>query len=184
MSISRAPRTTGVLDSDYSVPDRSQVERRNRYIQRLVQKSYRKSSDYGVTLEPLYELNISPVTSWLYSIERRIKDSIIPDEYKELVSTEWLSENVGRAAVRFFENTADLLPKEPHIYASQSGALVAEFETKTGLLTTVISPEESILFGTNDKTPEKTFEITVKQGSNRLREDLKEVVKFVAESNG
>ena len=176
--------TVRVSDSSYFLPDSVRADFQNRYIQFAARRAFRDSTSLSVKVDAPYPLNISPVTPWLPSVERRIGDSIIPSEYESLVSGEWLHEEVGLAAIRFFQNTADLLPGEPFIYASQTGALVAEFGATRGALTTVISPESVILFGVNVDNPATPIGITVKRGSNRLREDVKEVVQTLAGAHG
>ena len=78
---------------------------------------------------------LGPAVAWLSEVERRIRDSIVPIEYSDLTSTEYLNEAAGSAALSFFQNNADLLPAEPHIYGTHDGDLVAEFETAIGRLT-------------------------------------------------
>lgn len=152
-------------------------------------------STNGVTLDPPYELNIPPVTAWLPSVERRIEYSIIPKEFENVRSgqvdfktaiepAEWLREDVGNSAVRFFQSAADLLPSEPFIYASQSGALVAEFQTPAGALTTVISLNNIILFAVKTDEPSAPIQVTSNRGTNRLREELREVVRTITGSHG
>jgi hypothetical protein len=149
----------------------------------------------GVNLDPPYELNIPPVAAWLPSVERRIEDSIIPKEFENIQlgqvdfkatiePAEWLREDVGRSAVRFFQSAADILPSEPFIYASQSGALVAEFQTPAGALTTVISLNNIILFAAKTDEPSAPIQVTLNRGTNRLREELREVVRTIAVSHG
>ena len=168
--------TVTVIDSGYSVPQGHQVDLQNRFVRMAARWALQNTMPLAVTLEQ-YLLNIPPLTSWLPSVERRIGDSTLPDEYQSFWSTEWLREEVGQAAIRFFENTADLLPGEPFIYASQTGALVAEFDAPRGTLTTIISPSAVILFAVKADDRDNPIEMTLKQGSNRLREDLKEVVQ-------
>ena len=137
-----------------------------------------------VRLEPPYLLNMSPTSPWLPSVERRIENSIIPKEYEYLGSSEWLQEDVGQSALRFFQSTADLLPGEPFIYASQSGALVAEFKSPVGTLTTIISPSTIIFFATKANQPDGPIERTLNRGTNRLREEVKEIVQKLLVSHG
>lgn len=69
--------------------------------------------------------------AWLSVIEERIRASIRPDKNEGEESTEWLNSHAAAEAISFFRSVADLLPTEPHISATRSGDLVAEFETST-----------------------------------------------------
>jgi hypothetical protein len=185
MSNRAATITTGFgVNSGYSVPQSDQVDFQNRYLQFAARWAYQNTMPMTVKLEPPYQLNISPYTPWLAAVERRIEKSIVPKEYESLGSGEWLREEVGQSAIRFFQNTADILPGEPFIYASQTGALVAEFTAPTGALTTVVSPTSIILFAAKADELNAPVQRTVKRGSNRLREDLKEIVQTLAGSHG
>src|SRR5207253_6843160 len=54
----------------------------------------------------------------------------------------WVTQAVANAATDFFKSTADLMPGKPFIYSSREGDLVAEFETKRGTMTSIISRSE------------------------------------------
>jgi hypothetical protein len=153
----------------------------DRYVQMAAWHAYRYTSS-SITIKP-YRLTISPPVSWLPLVERRIEDSKIPKEYEPLEPAEWLSEDVANAALRFFQNTADILPSEPYLYASKQGALVAEFTTGSGALTTIISPDSVVLFAVNAKESDKPIETTFRRGSNRVREDLRDIVRRLAGSS-
>lgn len=171
-------------DRAHLLPDHRQVETQNRFIQFAADKAFRRYAyDVAVMVNPQF-VNILPATPWLPSVERRITDSVVPAEYQEESTPEWLTEEVAQAAVRFFQNTADVLPGEPHLYASKTGALVAEFETPTGALTTVVSPETTILFGVRANQPNSPFEVTIRRGSNRLREDVEAVTRRIYGPHG
>jgi hypothetical protein len=174
---------SGVYSGD-TMPRSDQVDFLNRYLQFAARWAYQNTTPTAVRLEPPYQLNVSPFTPWLPAVERRIEKSIVPKEYESSGSGEWLREDVGQSAIRFFQNTADILPGEPFIYASQTGALVAEFTAPTGTLTTVISPASIILFAAKADEPNAPIQRTVKRGSNRLREDLKEIIQTLAGSHG
>jgi hypothetical protein len=115
--------------------------------------------------------------AWLSIVEARIRESIRPEENetidKDEDSTEWLRSDAARAAIAFFRNTADLLPTEPHLYATKSGDLVAEFETPVCNMTSVVSDSNTILFGASTSDPHKPVHVVIRRGSNRLREELK-----------
>lgn len=110
---------------------------------------------------------------WLSAVEERIRASIRPPEMEGEDSSEWLTQNAADTAINFFRHAADLLPAEPHIYATDNGDLVAEFETPASNVTSVVSPEETILFGVSNASPERPVEVTIRRGSNRLREEVK-----------
>lgn len=78
-------------------------------------------------------------SAWLAVVERRIRDSIAADADKRPHDVRWLTEEVAGSALRFFRLTSDLLPSEPYIYGTDSGDLVAEFKSKHGALTSIVS---------------------------------------------
>jgi hypothetical protein len=126
---------------------------------------------------------LPPPVEWLPVVERRIKASIVPEEYEDdhvlaCRSGEWLHEDVARSALDFFGRAGDLLPGEPYIYSSRSGNLVAEFCVGTAPLTTVISPETVTILMVEDDVPVET---NVKRLSNSLREKLKELKARISE---
>jgi hypothetical protein len=133
-----------------------------------------------IRMDPPYVPNVEPVATWLGAIEKRISDATRPEGYQIMEPTQWVTEEVGAAARRFFQSTADILPSEPYLYASLSGALVAEFQTPNGALTTIISPNATTLFAVTSDDPETPIEVTVKRGSNRLREDLKPIAQALS----
>jgi hypothetical protein len=138
----------------------------------------------AVRLDPAYVPYFLAVTPWLTAVEQRICNATLPEGYATLEKTEWVSQEVGAAAIRFFQNAADILPGEPFIYASRAGALVAEFAAANGALTTIISPDYTTLFAVKKDQPEDPVQINVKQGSNRLREDLKNISQAITVSHG
>jgi len=113
--------------------------------------------------------------SWLTVVEERIRASILPEEYRAEPSSEWLTENAANAAIAFFRAGADLLPTEPHIYATNSGDLVAEFETKNGSMTSVVSDAETILFVVLAGEPHEPIQKVIRRGSNQFRDELRSV---------
>lgn len=122
-------------------------------------------------------LRVPPLSPWLNRVERRIENSIASQEWEKGEPGRWLNENVAAAALRFFRNTADLLPAEPFIYASREGDLVAEFSGAHGTLTTIVSPQFIILFSTVDKEPfHKKLDSTADTTANSLRAELKDLI--------
>jgi hypothetical protein len=176
--------TVHVKDAGYSLPESDDANVQSRYLRMAARRAFRSTLPLSARLEPPYVVGISPTAPWLPRVERRIESSTLPKEYEGLVSTEWLREEVGQAAIRFFQNTADVLPGEPYIYASQSGALVAEFSASNGSLTTVISPSTITLFGVKANQPDAPMQVTLRRGSNSVREDLKVIVHAITGSHG
>jgi hypothetical protein len=90
-------------------------------------------------------------------VERRIrastKSKLIDSESTAHTDGRWLTPEVAGAALAFFQRSADLLPSEPYIYSSQQGDVVAEFGSKNGTLTSVISSDLVILFASVAGTP-------------------------------
>ena len=113
---------------------------------------------------------LTAANAWLATVEARIRSSIRPDESEE--SNEWLNRYAADAAISFFRNVADLLPTEPHIAATRSGDLVAEFETPACSMTSVVSGSETILFGVR-KSGRSPIQTVIRRGSNELRDEVK-----------
>jgi len=85
---------------------------------------------------------------WFSNLQRRLLGSIVPRFSTEHSSGRWLNKEVAGAALRFFEEAADLLPEEPYIYSSRLGDLVAEFKCAHGTMTAIVSPAFALLFAT------------------------------------
>jgi hypothetical protein len=173
----------------YPLPSDQEADHQRQYLQRVAFKAVRDKALSTITMEP-YTIHIGANASWLPKVEQRIRNSILPDEYKasvaeeDLTSQHWLGENVARAALNFFEAGADALPGEPHLYASKGGALVAEFGSTAGTLTIVISPDATILFAVKADSPQSPMEVTLQRGSNRLGEELRTIKKIFAGTHG
>jgi len=125
--------------------------------------------------------NYTPVlasaNAWLSAVEQRIRNSIRPGGSDDEESTEWLNSYAAGAAINFFQNVADLLPTEPHLSATLSGDLVAEFEAPACNMTSIISDSNTILFGVPANYPDKSVQVVIRRGSNRLREETKEFTR-------
>ena len=124
-----------------------------------------------------YTPYLSTPNSWLSGLEARIRESVLPAEYEGEPSTEWLNESAANAAIAFFRAGADLLPGEPHIYATKSGDLVAEFETAKGSMTTVVSDKETIVFAVLSENPHNPIQRVIQRGSNEIGKELRSVTK-------
>jgi len=83
---------------------------------------------------------------WLPVVERRIRDSLAPYGTEYVNDGRWLSADVVRRAMKFFDAVSDVLPGEPYIYSSANGDLVAELKGLYGSLTVIIGPTFSIAF--------------------------------------
>lgn len=134
---------------------------------------------------PAYAPFITAPSAWLQAIEARILASVRLDESRGEPSTEWLNSSSAVAAIDFFRLGADLLPTEPHIYASRSGDLVAEFETPAGNLTCVVTEGETVLFAAPKAPSGEPFHGTIATGSKTLRDELRAFTqKMFSESHG
>jgi hypothetical protein len=138
----------------------------------------------SIKLDPAFTPWFPAFAPWLAAVERRISAATLPDGYQGMEQSSWISEEVGAAAIRFFQNAADILPSEPFIYGSKSGALVAEFAAANGALTTVISPNVTTFFAATKNDPEDPIQVTVRKGSNRLREELRGIAQALTGTNG
>lgn len=103
--------------------------------------------------ESSIRLSNPPIADWLAAVRRRINDSILPHDFVGDNDGRWLTEDVARAAVAYFEETSDLLPAEPYIYSSRRGDLVAEFTADHGTLTSIVTPTYVLLFAVIDGAP-------------------------------
>jgi hypothetical protein len=161
----------------YDVPRGKEAARQARYLHLAAQQLVRNalgSPTIRLTIPSFY---IDPRATWLGDVERRIHSSITPEEYEgEDASPDTISEEVGNAAIKFFQASADVLPSEPFLYASRGGDLVAEFSAPLGTLTTVISPTATTVFASGPKGEGYTAR-TLMRGSNRLREEVQEAVE-------
>jgi hypothetical protein len=77
--------------------------------------------------------------NWLANVQRRVRDSIIPDDKSQVQSGQWLTRDVANSAILFFQMASDVLPGEPYIYSSNGADLIAEFKSKFGVMTSVVS---------------------------------------------
>jgi hypothetical protein len=123
-----------------------------------------------------YTPYLSAPNSWLPTVEERIRASVSPDEFWGEPSSEWLTQNAAFAAIAFFRAAAGLLPTEPYIYATSVGDLVAEFETKNGSMTSVVSDDQTILFVVLASDPHQPIEKVIRRGSNQFRDELRSII--------
>jgi hypothetical protein len=130
---------------------------------------------YGEVRIGAYTPFLPAANAWLSMVEERIRASIRPEDAEQ--STEWLNIPAAAEAISFFQRVADLLPTEPHLSATHSGDLVAEFDAPACSMTSVVSDKETILFGVSDTDPDKPVLVVIRRGSNRLREELKEFTR-------
>ena len=157
------------------------VERPERYARVPYPRSL--AGSYLVTVEP-YEPSILTETAWLGAVERRIQGPTVPKEYEREALDGTIREEVSQAALLFFRNFADLLPGEPYLYPSKDGDLVAEFEAPGGSLTTVLSPEATILFAVPRADEDRPRSITLRKGTNRFREVLRDFARLLSVTYG
>lgn len=167
--------TRAVL-SDRPPPHDGKLEKlERRYLSiaaRLAQRALRDE----VRIEK-YTPYLNSPTGWLPQVEARIRDSVVPPRSGEEPSCEWLAQDAANAAIAFFRQGADLLPTEPHIYGTENGDLVAEFETPTSTMTGVVSDTQTILFGYLLAAPHEPMQAVIARGSNHYRDDLKSFTK-------
>lgn len=170
--------TLKVGPGSYFMPSGEEVEYRNRYIRFATRKAYQSAPNQSAEIRLPEMMQISaPIAEWLPVVERRIQNSILPDEYGPPQSSEWLSESVGQAALNFFRNVSDLLPSEPYIYSSLRGDLVAEFAASRGTMTAVVSSGVISIFANIDgEVSEKLYN----RGSNCMRYELDSLKKAIS----
>lgn len=131
------------------------------------------ASDYYINIS-FYDHLLTPRVRWLGAVEWRLSAAMAQNT-DDLINNpgEYISKSVSDYALKFFRETADLLPTEPHLYATPPGDLVAEFETEQILLTLVISEKHIIAFGSTLKDRSEPKYITLEHGSARLRSQIK-----------
>lgn len=114
---------------------------------------------------------------WLSAVQERIQRSILPRGQNN--DGRWLTEEIALSSSTFFETTSDLLPGEPYIYTSTKGDLVAEFQSDSGIITGIITPEFVGLFAVIDGVPvERTLALanppnSTRQGLHEFSETLR-----------
>ena len=123
---------------------------------------------------PEFSTTFHAPVGWLADVLGRIDNSVfqLADSYES--ACEWLDEEVAYSARRFFENSCDLLPTEPHLYGTENGELVAEFETDTIRMTSVFAPHNTVLFGYRCDSSELPRHIEIQTGSNRARDEVRD----------
>ncbi|MCA9207143.1 MAG: hypothetical protein KDA55_02260, partial [Planctomycetales bacterium] len=164
--------------------DSWQARLQTRYLDYIAARWTGTAEPHIAWIEP-YTPRVTAPSGWLPILVERIQASTLPREYDAEPSSEWLSEDAANAAIAFFNTGVDLLPNEPHIYATNAGDLVAEFETAMGTMTSVISDKETILFAVLETDPSEPMQATIRRGSNQLRDELRSFTrKLLAESHG
>lgn len=110
---------------------------------------------------------------WTDRTLRSLRDSVVPSPQDPADDGRWLSQDTVNAASDFLLGVADLLPGEPFIYSSRAGEFVAEFASRPGSLTAVVSQECVLLFAAVDGVP-VTREV---RDSRRLREEVQQMTR-------
>jgi hypothetical protein len=167
--------TRKILNERIERYDRQLAKRKTtlmKWAARQAQKSLEKQG--SVRIEA-YTPHLTAPNSWLPIVEERIRASVLPEEFEREPSSEWLTQDAAFAAIAFFHTGADLLPTEPYIYATSLGDLVAEFETKNGSMTSVISDNETILFAVLASDPHEPIQKVIRRGSNQFKEELRSI---------
>ena len=111
--------------------------------------------------------------NWLADVEMRIQNSIHPFDPNMAETGEWLPRDTAFAALQFFRDGCDLMPGEPHLYGTSEGELVAEFESGSVRMTSVVSDDGATLFGYRRDNDEMPHQLTIRRGSNQGRFEIK-----------
>lgn len=167
--------TRGILNERIERYDRRFAKRDMRILEWAARRAQKMLEEQGKVRIEAYTPYLKAPNSWLPLVEERIRASILPEEYEGEPSCEWLTEDAAHAAISFFRAAADLLPTEPYIYATNSGDLVAEFETKSGSMTSVVSDDETILFAVLASNPHEPIQKVIRRGSNQIRDELRSI---------
>jgi hypothetical protein len=122
----------------------------------------------------------TPVSAnWLAAVERRIRDSVVPQEHAADNDGRWLSQEVANSAIQFFQQASGVLPSEPYIYSSTSGDLVAEFKTRYGVLTSVVTMSKVLAVAmVNDQLKELTLNLETATAGT-LRQSLQPITDLL-----
>src|ERR1700692_1587910 len=121
--------------------------------------------------------------SWLASVERRIRNSIVPPGREAENDGRWLTYEIANAATSFFQTASDVLPSEPYIYSAQGGDLVAEFKGEHGTMTSVISSSHLIALAVIDGVPMETRMWLGAVSSSTVRKQLNSVMIMLRTGN-
>lgn len=165
-----------VLRERRQTADRRIEKLEKRLLEWAARKAMQQHETQSVRIED-YKPYLTSPNSWLSVVESRIRDSIKPDEYEIENSAEWLTADAAHAAIAFFRSGAEAFPTEPHIYATNNGDLVAEFETLQGTMTSVVSDDETVLFAVLASDPQEPIQKIIRRGSNNFKEELRSVTK-------
>jgi hypothetical protein len=114
--------------------------------------------------------------SWLASVERRIRNSIVPEGREAQNDGRWLTYDIANAATVFFQTASDVLPSEPYIYSSLAGELVAEFKAEHGTMTSLISKTQLISLAVVDGLPIETRIDLGVLSSSTIRKELNSIM--------
>jgi hypothetical protein len=165
-----------VLTERRQTADRRTERQEKRLLEWAVRKAMQRYDAQSVHIEDYRPYLVAP-NNWLSVVESRIRDSVKPDDDEVENSAEWLSADAAHAAIAFFRSGVEALPTEPHIYATNNGDLVAEFETPQGTMTSVVSEEKTILFTVLANDPQEPIQKVIRRGSNTFNDELRSMTK-------
>lgn len=131
--------------SDELIEDAAKVERKRGLYSKLYMS---KHSPHAYLMRD--DIKLPNLSEWQQRVKIRIEKSSANYEQNDRNKNERLSLSVALAAIDFFDNTADILPEEPVIYAASDGELVAEFKARNGAITTIVSHDFIIIFADID----------------------------------
>ncbi|WP_338466396.1 hypothetical protein RXV95_12640 [Novosphingobium sp. ZN18A2] len=122
--------------------------------------------------------------AWLPAVEAAIAASVPEEMNHDENEGQWLDADSAHNAIYFLKNTADLFPGYPSIYGTPLGDFVAEFESGAATLTSVVTPDKTLLVGVCLSNPDEQVQSIIPRGSNRLRDAVREFTKKLAEVHG
>jgi hypothetical protein len=183
MSASSKPSGRIVLHGTPSSGNREIEKREQRILDWIALLNARQFAKQPVHIQE-YKPYLTAPSNWLSHVESRIRESIMPYESDEYEPAEWLTAEAAMAAIGFFQSSVDDLPGEPHIYATNKGDLVAEFESPNGTLTSVVTEQRTILFAVTNENPEAPIEKVIRRGSNTFHDELRSVTKHLRGTHG
>jgi hypothetical protein len=117
--------------------------------------------------------------SWLATVERRIRNSVLPEGKENENDGRWLTYDIANIATAFFQVASDVLPGEPYIYSSRAGELVAEFKAEHGTMTSIISKNLLISLAVIDDEPIETRIELATISPSTVRKELSSIMTML-----
>jgi hypothetical protein len=140
------------------------------------------STNIGTQANSTGAMDMGPsslAANWLANVQRRLRDSIVPDDKAQTRTGQWLTRDVANSAIEFFQMASGVLPGEPYIYSSNGTDLIAEFKGKFGVLTSIVSGPAITIYATvNGVQSEKHIDLRTASPKS-LQNDLNPIMNWL-----